>query len=120
MPGRLLNFQPKKCPWFLSLIAVITLSIFFLFSPLPLGAETQAAASHPKKAALPPALDELVARVMKTFEVPGLGLAVVKDGQVVLAKGYGVKKLGEPAPVDAQTLFGIASNTKLLDRKSVV
>jgi len=50
---------------------------------------------------------------MKTFEVPGLGLAVVKDGQVVLAKGYGVKKLGEPAPVDAQTLFGIASNTKL-------
>ena len=49
---------------------------------------------------------------MKTFAVPGLAVAVVKDGQVVLAKGYGVRKLGEPAPVDAQTLFGIASNTK--------
>jgi len=49
---------------------------------------------------------------MKTFEVPGLAVAVVKDGQVVLAKGYGVRRLGEPAPVDARTLFGIASNTK--------
>ena len=50
---------------------------------------------------------------MKTFEVPGLALAIVKDGKVVVAKGYGVRKLGEPAPVDAQTLFGIASNTKV-------
>ena len=41
-----------------------------------------------------------------------MAVAVVKDGRVLLAKGYGVRKLGEPAPVDAQTLFGIASNTK--------
>jgi CubicO group peptidase (beta-lactamase class C family) len=65
------------------------------------------------KPSLPPDLDSLVARVMKTFEVPGLSLAIVKNGQVLLAKGYGVKKLGEPAPVDAQTLFGIASNSKV-------
>jgi CubicO group peptidase (beta-lactamase class C family) len=44
--------------------------------------------------------------------VPGLAVAVVKDGEVVLTKGYGVRRLGEPAPVDAHTLFGIASNTK--------
>lgn len=50
---------------------------------------------------------------MKTFEVPGLALTIVKDGQTVVAKGYGVKKLGDPTPVDARTLFGIASNTKL-------
>ena len=50
---------------------------------------------------------------MKTFEVPGLALAIVKDGRVALAKGYGVKKLGDPAPVDGRTLFGIASNTKV-------
>jgi CubicO group peptidase (beta-lactamase class C family) len=62
--------------------------------------------------ALPPGFDAVVARVMKTFDVPGMGIGVVKDGKVVLAKGYGVRKLGEPAPVDAQTLFGIASNTK--------
>src|SRR6202795_2418936 len=57
-------------------------------------------------------LDAYVARDMKTFEVPGLSVAIVKDGKVVVAKGYGVKKLGEPAPVDENTLFGIGSNTK--------
>jgi CubicO group peptidase (beta-lactamase class C family) len=62
----------------------------------------------------PPAdLDAWVARVMKTFDVPGIGVAVVKDDAVVVAKGYGVRKLGDPTPVDARTLFGIASNTKV-------
>jgi CubicO group peptidase (beta-lactamase class C family) len=61
----------------------------------------------------PPAdLDAYVARVLKTFEVPGLSLAIVKDGKVVLAKGYGVRKLGEPTPVDENTLLAIGSNTK--------
>ncbi|MDF3052313.1 MAG: Beta-lactamase, partial [Geminicoccaceae bacterium] len=61
----------------------------------------------------PPKFDEYVGRVMETFTVPGLAVAIVKDGKVVLAKGYGVRRMGEPAPVDAQTRFGIASNTKL-------
>lgn len=59
-----------------------------------------------------PELDQYIQQVMKTFEVPGLCVAVVKDGKVVLAKGYGVRKLGSPTPVDSRTLFGIASNTK--------
>ena len=63
--------------------------------------------------AAPADLDAWVARAMRTFEVPGIGLAIVKDGGVVTAMGYGVRKLGEPAPVDARTLFGIASNTKI-------
>ena len=63
-------------------------------------------------AAPPPDIDQWVARAMRTFEVPGLALAIVKDDGVVLAKGYGVRKLGEATPVDARTLFGIASNTK--------
>jgi CubicO group peptidase (beta-lactamase class C family) len=62
--------------------------------------------------AQPPDLDRWVARALQTFEVPGTALAVVKDDQVVVAKGYGVRKLGDPTPVDARTLFGIASNTK--------
>jgi CubicO group peptidase (beta-lactamase class C family) len=57
-------------------------------------------------------LDGLAARAMKEFKVPGMAVAVVKDGAVVLAKGYGVRRLGDPARVDADTLFGIASNTK--------
>src|SRR3954454_16292318 len=62
----------------------------------------------------PPKFDEYVRRVMQTFAVPGVSVAIVKDGKVVLARGYGVRRLGEPAPVDARTRFGIASNTKLL------
>jgi len=61
---------------------------------------------------LPKDLDTFVQRTMTTFEVPGMAIAVVKDGKVVLSKGYGVRKLGEPAPVTPETLFGIASNTK--------
>jgi CubicO group peptidase (beta-lactamase class C family) len=64
--------------------------------------------------AAPPDLDAWVSRAMRAFEVPGLSLAIVKDGAVVVAKGYGVRTLGEPAPVDARTLFGIASNTKIV------
>jgi CubicO group peptidase (beta-lactamase class C family) len=62
---------------------------------------------------VPPGLDQVVSRVMQTFEVPGMAVAIVKDGKVLAARGYGVKTLGKPDPVDAQTLFGIASNTKL-------
>jgi CubicO group peptidase (beta-lactamase class C family) len=64
------------------------------------------------KAVLPPDFDAYVAHALKEFDTPGLAIAIVKDGQVVLAKGYGVKRLGDPAPIDAHTLFQIASNTK--------
>jgi CubicO group peptidase (beta-lactamase class C family) len=57
-------------------------------------------------------IDAALQRTMEAFEVPGIAVAVVKDGKVVLAKGYGVRKLGERAPVTPDTLFGIASNTK--------
>jgi CubicO group peptidase (beta-lactamase class C family) len=63
--------------------------------------------------AAPPAdLDTYVARAMKTFDVPGISVAIVKDNKAVLVKGYGVRKLGESIPVDQHTLFGIGSNTK--------
>ncbi len=71
------------------------------------------AAAQAKASAPPADLDSYVAQVMAAFQVPGIGLAIVKDGQVVLAKGYGVRRLGDPGPVDAHTLFGIASNTKV-------
>jgi len=65
-----------------------------------------------QKPAPPPGLDAYVAEVLKTFQVPGIALTVVKDGQVVTARGYGVRRMGEAAAVDAETKFGIASNTK--------
>jgi CubicO group peptidase (beta-lactamase class C family) len=63
-------------------------------------------------ATLPADLDAYVASSMKTFEVPGMAVAIVKDGKIVVAKGYGVRKLGDPTPVDEFTMFGIGSNTK--------
>jgi len=64
-------------------------------------------------ASAPPSdTDAWVARAMKEFDVPGVALAVIKDGKPVLVRGYGVRKLGDSAAVDANTLFGIASNSK--------
>ena len=48
----------------------------------------------------------------KTFDVPGIAVAIVKDGKVVLEQGFGLREIGKPDPVDARTLFAIASNTK--------
>ncbi len=71
-----------------------------------------AAASVLAQTGPPPDLDAYVARAMKEFEVPGVAVAIVKDGKVALVKGYGARELGKPAPVDEHTLFGVASNTK--------
>ncbi len=57
-------------------------------------------------------LDATVERALKEFAVPGMAVMVVKDGKVLHTKGYGVRKLGDPAPVTRKTMFGIASNTK--------
>ena len=57
-------------------------------------------------------VDKVVERARQEFDVPGIAVAIVKDGNVVLAKGYGVRRQGEAAPVTAQSLFRIASNTK--------
>jgi CubicO group peptidase (beta-lactamase class C family) len=57
-------------------------------------------------------IDGAIQKAMTDWEVPGLAVAVVKDGQTVLARGYGVRKQGEKAPVTEQTVFGIGSATK--------
>ena len=58
-------------------------------------------------------LDNVAEHARKEFNVPGIAVAVVKDGQVVALKGYGVRRLGNPAPVTPHTIFGIASNSKI-------
>lgn len=58
------------------------------------------------------AFDARVEAVRKQFDVPGIAVAIVKDGQVVLERGYGLREIGKPDKVDANTMFAIASNTK--------
>ncbi|MEZ4586330.1 MAG: serine hydrolase [Gemmatimonadales bacterium] len=56
--------------------------------------------------------DASVERALKTLEHPGVALAVVQGDSVVYAKGFGVRRLGDPTPVDAHTLFAIGSSSK--------
>jgi CubicO group peptidase (beta-lactamase class C family) len=88
-------------------------AVAFLIGLLTLSSSVSAQAPAKAAPAKSADVDALVARVLKTFDVPGIALAIVKDGRVVVAKGYGVRKLGEPTPVDERTLFGIASNSKV-------
>jgi len=57
-------------------------------------------------------IDSLTELTLKTFDVPGIAVAVIKDGKVIHAKGYGVQSLKTGKKVDENTLFGIASNSK--------
>lgn len=57
-------------------------------------------------------IDKYIEQARKDWNVPGMAVAIVKDGEVVLSKGYGVKKKGEKDAVGDNTQFAIASNSK--------
>src|SRR5690554_1674833 len=57
-------------------------------------------------------IDSLVQKTMKTFDVPGMAVAILKDGKIYHKNTYGVRSLKTGAKVDENTLFGVASNTK--------
>jgi len=59
-------------------------------------------------------LDTYVGRAVADWQVPGLAIAVVKDGEIVFERGYGVLELGADARVDENTLFSIGSTTKAM------
>jgi len=55
-----------------------------------------------------------IKNAMNTFQVPGVAVAIVKDNEVIMSKGFGVIENGKSTPVTPDTLFGIASNTKAM------
>src|SRR5688500_20277710 len=79
-------------------------------------------------------VDEYMQTEMKAQQIPGVSLAVIKDGQIVLAKGYGLANVEHQVPAKAETIFQSGSMGKQftatavmmlmedgkLDRKSVV
>ena len=70
------------------------------------------AAAAPAQSFRQKEFDAYVTRGLQVLRTPGAAVAVVKDGRVLFARGYGVRTLGDTARVDAHTLFQIASNTK--------
>jgi CubicO group peptidase (beta-lactamase class C family) len=57
-------------------------------------------------------IDTLAKRAMEAFQTPGIAIGVVKDGELIYAKGHGLRDIGRPDLVDADTIFQIASLTK--------
>src|SRR5450631_332897 len=64
-------------------------------------------------------LDSYIQKGLKDWNLPGLAVVIVKDGKVVWMKGYGVRDIETKKPVDENTLFMIASNTKLFTGSSL-
>ncbi len=57
-------------------------------------------------------LDIYVERALHRWQIPGAAVLVVKDGKIIIARGYGLKEFGKDEKVDENTLFLIGSNTK--------
>ena len=77
--------------------------------------ETCPAPSAPVKPSIDEAaLDAYIVKGLEDWNIPGLSIAVVKNGTPVYLKGFGVRSLQGPGQVDAQTLFGMMSTTKAM------
>ena len=63
--------------------------------------------------------DDYVRQALRDWEVPGVAIAIVKNDAVVLARGYGVRKTGDPTPVDERTVFAIGSVSKAFTAAAV-
>ena len=63
--------------------------------------------------------DEYVNKAIKEWGVPGVAIAIVKDDKIVFAKGFGVRELNKPEPVDQHTLFAIGSSSKAFTATSL-
>ncbi|MBV9359411.1 MAG: serine hydrolase, partial [Chloroflexi bacterium] len=82
-----------------------------LLAPTVPAAAAQEVTPQRVTAALPE-LDKLATRAMAETGVPGLAIGVVYKDEVVYLKGFGVREIGKPDPVDADTVFQLASLSK--------
>lgn len=57
-------------------------------------------------------LDRYIAAGLADWHGAGIAVGIVKDDSLIYAKGFGVRDVGKPEPVDDRTVFAIASNTK--------
>lgn len=104
-----MNENPR-CYVFRATVAIL-LALFLEPNGNRLRADPPAAASVAKQPDFK-GFDEFLARVLKEWRVPGVAVAVIHDGRVLLSKGYGYRDLEKRLPVTSKTLFPIASITK--------
>jgi len=70
--------------------------------------------AHPLDAQRIETLKNFVDSARKAYDVPGVALGLIDHGKVVYVGGLGVREIGKSEPIDGDTLFMIASNTKAL------
>ena len=85
--------------------------ILFAGAVLSLAQRASSLAAQAKTDALA-GLDSTIDKARTDWGIPGLAIAIVRHDSVVYAKGFGVREVGKPEPVDERTLFAIGSNTK--------
>ena len=66
------------------------------------------------------AFDTYAEKAMQSWQMPGMAVAVVKDGQILFKKAYGVRQLGTTNMVNTQTQFACASTTNRAIRATVL
>jgi len=66
-----------------------------------------------------PGFDAYVRTALTAWKVPGVSIAIVRNDSIVYAKGYGVREIGKPTPVDERTLFAIGSSSKAFTAAAV-
>ena len=57
-------------------------------------------------------MKDFIEKARVALRIPGVAISLYQDGKVVFEGGFGVREQGRPTPVDAETLFMVASNTK--------
>lgn len=97
---------------FLRPAAALTIAASAALAPLPASAQRPRGAAAPQEARQLRGLDEYVRTALRDWGGAGLAIAVVKGDSIVYARGFGVREVGKPDPVDERTLFAIGSITK--------
>src|ERR1700744_1879502 len=86
---------------------LVALALFCALGGAPVQAQTASDGSAKLQD-----LDAVINKALKDWQVPGLSIAVVRDGKVIYAKGFGYRDVEKKLPVTTDTLFAIGSVTK--------
>lgn len=114
---------PAGTPSLVALRSLVALCSLLALSPAPALSQAEPDGGTVGSPPAPLAdFDAYVREAVGAWEVPGLAVAVVKDGEAVFSRGYGVRGLGREGPadsVDAATLFAIGSTTKAMTAAAI-
>ncbi len=95
----------RHCPGIF--VAGAAIALLLIVAPLARAAAPKARPADPLEG-----YGKLVAAALEEWNVPGAAVAVVRDGKLVFAQGFGVRESGRPGAVDLDTIFPIASLSK--------